>query len=260
MHSWTLVSSLLTLLSYFVLPGLFRKAAECNHECCRSAAPAPTRRTRWTVLATFPPSLPLFPLDALLCLYGSKKSSISPFFPTSSAPYLPLSVSPSLFHPSLRSSAGWLIVAPQLRGWHMHQSLTNTTWSPETHSSTKNASVCFPLSCSHSVFVIFPYSPCSQTRVCFLPVCRTITLQWASEEKKLHCATRTPPSSMWTKSWRSSICFIRQKTTTITTTLHLFRPVLLTGVNHGIQDTKAVFKGDCCVNSWWGFSCVSKFL
>lgn len=205
--------------------------------------------------------LSLYSLWIHFSVYMARKNPLFHLFsPASSAPYLPLSVSPSLFHPSLRSSAGWLIVAPQLRGWHMHQSLTNTTWSPETHSSTKNASVFFPLSCSHSVFVIFPHSPCNQTCVRFLPVCRTITLQWASEEKKLHCATRTPPSSMWTKSWRSSICFIRQKTNKITTTLHLFRPMLLIGVNHGIQEIKAVFKGDCCVNSWWGFSCVSKFL
>lgn len=45
--------------------------------------------------------------------------------------------------PSIASLLSWLIVAPQLRGWHMHQSLTNTTWSPETHSSTKNVSVFF---------------------------------------------------------------------------------------------------------------------
>ena len=48
-----------------------------------------------------------------------------------------LSLSPSLSlppfspFPSVAPLPGWLIVTPQLRGWHMHQSLTNPTWSPE---------------------------------------------------------------------------------------------------------------------------------
>lgn len=124
--------------------GLFREEAESNHAPCTFLLqPEQREEVSWQL---FPLSLPLVFLDVLLCLFRKKNGGKILYFTSSaspllSAPYLPLWFSPSLFHPSLPSSAGWLIVAPQLRGWHMHQSLTNTTWSPETHSSTKNASV-----------------------------------------------------------------------------------------------------------------------
>lgn len=141
-----------------------------------AALPLLLQHEEWEELSwQLSPSLPLFPLDALFCLFSFfLNPQFHLLFPSPLFFVMKKSFSPSLFHPLLSSSAGWLIVAPQLCGWHMHQSLTNTTWSPETHSSTKNASVFFPLCCSHSVFVIFPRPPCSQTRVHFLPVCRTV--------------------------------------------------------------------------------------
>lgn len=107
-----------------------------------------------TILATsLSLLLSLFPPDASLVFISLKilylTSSASPLSLTQNCflcfllNTLYLSASP--FSLSLRStrrslsSAGWLIVTPQLRGWHMHQSLTNPTWSPETHSSTRNS-------------------------------------------------------------------------------------------------------------------------
>ena len=56
------------------------------------------------------------------------------------------------FSLSIPSSAGWLIAPPQLCGWHLHQSLTNPTRSPETHSSAENSSISSSLYHSHCVF------------------------------------------------------------------------------------------------------------
>lgn len=197
-----------------------------------------------SILATFlfpsvsPSSLSGCLFSVYLTKKGNKSSISPPLLPHSSLLCICLLFSPSLFHPLLPSVAGWLIVAPQLCGWHMHQSLTNTTWSPETHSSTKNASVFFlsPLVSFH----LPTASPCSKTRVHFLPFCRTITFLCASEGKMLPWSTRTSHSSTCILSWRYSLCFIREKKgkRSRKTKLHLFRPMLLNlpaGVDHCIS-------------------------
>lgn len=87
-----------------------------------------------TILATSLSLLSLFPPDASLCVYFAQNplshllcfatlphaELFSLLFssprPRLNALYLSASVSLAPFHPSLPSSAGWLIVTPQLRG------------------------------------------------------------------------------------------------------------------------------------------------
>lgn len=69
------------------------------------------------------------------------------------------------------------------------------------------------LRCSHFIFVIFPRppSPCSQTRVHFLPFCRTITFLCTSERKMLPWSTRTSHSSTCILSTRYSLLFYQRE-------------------------------------------------
>lgn len=144
----------------------------------------------------------------------------------------------------------------------MHQSLTNTTWSPETHSSTKNASV-------------FLLSPLLSFRLCHLST-SSISLQ--SDTRALSsilqnnhfpvCFRGKDVATIYedlTLIYPDVIHFVlsgrlkkrKRKTEQHTKTLHLFRPVLLNlpaGLKLCIQAVKAVFiNGNCWVNACWGF-------
>lgn len=160
------------------------------------------------LLSLFPPDASLFiSLKILYLTSSASPSSLTQncflcFFlslsvrPRLNTSYLSASLSYSLCcslfpsHPSLPSSAGWLIVAPQLCGWHLHQSLTNPTRSPETHSSTKNSSISSSLYHSR----------------CVLSFWQTATSKWAAkfdqrEQKSMITMINSVLKQLWILFW-----------------------------------------------------------